>query len=235
MMPGKEHAGRRLILACRDMAKADTLCAELADTCPRADVRTAPLDLADEESVRGLAAMVTRPGTPLLMINNAGIMRRRYGADAMGRELTLAVNYFNTRLLTELLLASGCLRRVVFTTSLTRFFYRPEKKAAEVTADTFHQLRTYGLSKRLITDYAAALNASRLTEVACADPGIVDSGMISMQRWYDPLADIVFRPFIRTPRHGSDPAWRAMHMAPGYIYCRHRRRKLPDLPVHIYH
>ena len=208
------------------MAKAHALCEKLTYTCPAAGVEALHLDLADEESTRKFASEVSSPGAPLLMINNAGVMRRRYGTDTRGRELTLAVNYFNTRLLTELLLAAGCLRRVVFTTSLTRFLYRPGVRTAEVTADSFHQLRTYGLSKRLITDYAAALSHARLTEVACADPGIVDSGMISMQRWYDPLADIAFRPFIRTPRQGADPAWKAMTMAPGYIYCRHRRRRL---------
>ena len=153
--------------------------------------------------------------------------QRRYAADAQGRELSLAVNYHNTRLLTDLLLCTGRLRRVVFTTSLTRFYYRPWRYRAEATADTFHQLRTYGLSKRAITDYAARLHASGRVEVTCADPGVVDTGMITMQRWYDPLANIIFRPFIRSPRRGAVPALRALAGPSGYIYCAHLRHPLP--------
>ena len=47
-------------------------------------------------------------------------------------------------------------------------------------------------------------------KVNCADPGIVDSSMIHMDRWFDPIADVVFRPLIRTPRNGAVPALRAL-------------------------
>lgn len=216
-----------LLLGCRNTARAE----ELAATLP-GEVKVGRLDLADSESVRDFAASVpTNTHGPLVLLNNAGVMRRRYAADAQGRELSLAVNYHNTRLLTELLLRTGRLRRVVFTTSLTRFCYRPWRYRAEASADTFHQLRTYGLSKRAITDYAAGLNASGRVEVTCADPGVVDTGMITMQRWYDPLANILFRPFIRSPRRGAVPALRALAGAAGYIYCARRCHSMPKPPA----
>lgn len=212
-----------LLLGCRNTARAE----ELAATLP-GKVKVGRLDLADPESVRDFAASVpTHTLGPLVLLNNAGVMQRRYAADAQGRELSLAVNYHNTRLLTDLLLRTGRLRRVVFTTSLTRFYYRPWRYRAEATADTFHQLRTYGLSKRAITDYAARLHASGRVEITCADPGVVDTGMITMQRWYDPLANIIFRPFIRSPRRGAVPALRALAGPSGYIYCAHLRHPLP--------
>ena len=43
-----------------------------------------------------------------------------------------------------------------------------------------------------------------------ADPGIVDSNMISMGRWFDPLADILFRPFCKSPQKGARPALAAL-------------------------
>ena len=46
--------------------------------------------------------------------------------------------------------------------------------------------------------------------VACADPGVVNTGMISMHRWFDCLADIFFRPFISTPAQGARPMLRAL-------------------------
>lgn len=226
-----------LLLACRNRGKAQKLREELENDHREVRCEVAELDLADEQSVRRFAASpLIKASSSLTLMNNAGVMRREYGTDAMGRELSLAVNYFNTRLLTELLLREeieerekrGRLRRVVFTTSITRCLYKPFRERAKVSETEFHQLRTYALSKRLITDYAATLHASGRCEVACADPGVVDTGMIRMQRWYDPLADLFFRPLIRKPWRGSLPAWRALTSEAGYIYCARRRHSLPD-------
>ena len=42
--------------------------------------------------------------------------------------------------------------------------------------------------------------------VNAADPGIVSTDIITMHMWFDPLTDILFRPFIRTPRQGAATA-----------------------------
>ena len=42
-----------------------------------------------------------------------------------------------------------------------------------------------------------------------ADPGVVNTGIITQHRWYDPLADVFFRPFIKSPEKGSIPLYRA--------------------------
>ena len=39
-----------------------------------------------------------------------------------------------------------------------------------------------------------------------ADPGIVSTDIITMHQWFDPLTDIFFRPFIRTPMQGASTA-----------------------------
>jgi len=39
--------------------------------------------------------------------------------------------------------------------------------------------------------------------VNAVDPGVVNTGMITMHKWYDPLADIFFRPFIKSPEQGA--------------------------------
>lgn len=41
--------------------------------------------------------------------------------------------------------------------------------------------------------------------VNAADPGIVSTDIITMHQWFDPLTDIFFRPFIRTPKKGGLP------------------------------
>ena len=141
--------------------------------------------------------------------------------------MTMIVNYYNTRLLVELLKYRVEMNGViVFTTSLTRFLHRRKDYELKFSDKEFSQLGTYGRSKRMITEYARGLAddmKQKRVRVNCADPGIVDTGMISMQRWYDPIADVLFRPFIRSPRQGAEPALRATFAeASGKIYCRRR-------------
>lgn len=221
--------GEKLILAVRNMDKANELREELLRDYPQCrTIETLKLDLADEQSVRDAVETLDcwHIGGLKGIINNAGVMSRRYGVDSQGRELTMAVNFCNTRLLVELLkdrVETGGV--IVFTTSLTRFLHRRKDYPSIFEAKRFSQLGTYGQSKRMITEYARQL-AEELkgrVRVNCADPGIVDTGMISMQRWYDPIADALFRPFIRNPRQGAEPAMRATYAeASGKIYCRRR-------------
>lgn len=235
---GKEIAralarkGESIILACRNEQKACALKDDLQKEFPQCGVIfTLRLDLADEQSVREAVDYLDRSHIDSLkgVINNAGVMNRGYSEDNQGRELTMAVNYCNTVLLNELLkqlIEHGGV--VVFTTSLTRFLHLRKDYPTRFSARKFSQLGTYGRSKRMITEYARQLG-KELSEIGirvnCADPGIVDTGMISMHRWYDPLADIFFRPFIRSPRKGAEPALRAVFSElTGKIFCRHRIR-----------
>lgn len=221
------RCGVPLILACRNMEKAENLRKSLPEDLP---VRLLSINLASEDSVR--EAVVSLEGVRLCgLINNAGVMMRHYETDASGREMTLAVNFYNTRLLTDLLLPSvvdgGA---VVFTTSLTRFMGRRKGYSLDIRPETFSQMGAYSVSKKAITDYACNLSQSddvkqRGLRVNCADPGVVDTGMITLHRWFDPLADLFFRPFIRKPSSGAVPALRAYN-APsgtrGKIFCRRR-------------
>lgn len=222
--------GENVLLACRNMEKAEVVRGRLLKEIPSAVAMCVELDLADESSVKNCVENIRNLHISIKgLINNAGVMNRHYSVDAQGRELTMAVNYHNTRLLTLLLLdAFPELSRVVFTSSLTRYMYG-RKVDLEVDKSRFHQLRTYGLSKRAITDFALRLSREGRCglKVNCADPGVVDSNMITMSRWYDSLADILFRPFIRSPRKGAVPALRAYYSPESpLIYCLHRTHKM---------
>ena len=48
------------------------------------------------------------------------------------------------------------------------------------------------------------------TTVNASDPGVVNTEIIRMQMFFDPLTDLFFRPFIRTPRQGADTAIRLL-------------------------
>jgi NAD(P)-dependent dehydrogenase (short-subunit alcohol dehydrogenase family) len=221
--------GENVILACRNASKAEGLRQQLLNTAPNVKILTESLDLVEEKSVK---AFVERVAVNQLnvkgVINNAGVMNRHFLVDKLGREMTMAVNYHNTMLLTNLLIESlPSIERIVFTTSLTRRFVRRHQNP-EVTAETFSQLGTYARSKRAITDFAVELAAAHPQLVVnCADPGVVNSSMIHMDRWFDRLADVAFRPFIRSPKHGVIPALRAYSETANHrIFSRYVSRKL---------
>lgn len=220
--------GIPLALACRSRDKA----LKLMESLPAPEAlphRFVELDLTDTHSIRHAAEELSQ--LPLCgIINNAGTMRRHFATDAQGRELTMAVNYHNTRLLNELLLqALPDNASVVLTTSITRLL--PQRGGDDVDKRHFGQLSTYAKSKRRLTEWAARFCAANpRLRVNCADPGVVDSGMITMHRWYDPLADVFFRPLIRKPRQGAEPALRAYFAkGSGRIYCRLLTHSLPRI------
>ena len=216
--------GESLILGSRNVDKAERLIAELSG---RHEV--VYLDLTDEGSVRDAASALADKNLKGV-INNAGTMERHFRTDAQGREITMVVNYLNTRLLTELLLPrlkEGS--RIVFTSSLTRFA-APWHDRTEISEKEFNQIFTYALSKKLLTRYASELSkrlSPRGIGVNCMDPGIVNTGMIHMDRWFDSLADVLLRPFLRSPKKGAEPALRAYTSAEtGLIYCRRCTHRL---------
>lgn len=252
---GKEIAnhlaanGESIILACRNTNKAEELKNELLQKYPQCrKIWVVCLDLSDEESVinaaktikDALIRQISHPETKEYLyyttslkaiINNAGVMNRHFSVDSKGREKTMSVNYCNTRLLCELLkdnVYEGGV--IVFTTSLTRFLHKRTDYPTIFAEKDFSQLGTYGRSKRMITEYARTLEKEmqlRNIRVNCADPGIVNSDMIRMERWYDRLADIFFRPFIRTPRQGAKPALRALSTKQtGRIFCKYLTHRM---------
>ncbi|WP_067862009.1 oxidoreductase [Nocardia shimofusensis] len=88
--------GAQVIMACRDLAKAERVAADLG---PRADVRS--LDLADLSSVRAFAAGVERVD---VLINNAGVMAVPKRRTADGFEMQVGTNHLGHFALTGLLL-----------------------------------------------------------------------------------------------------------------------------------
>ena len=148
------------------------------------------------------------------LLNNAGIICRDFNVNDDGFETTVAVNYIGPLYLTKLmipLMDDGF--TVVNTVSVTRGVSKLDKHFFDLDKKRFSQLGTYGKAK-----YALFLSSLTLSEkikngtVNLTDPGVVDSNMISMHRWFDPLADVLFRPFCKSPEQGAIPAVNALLM-----------------------
>ena len=73
----------------------------------------------------------------------------------------------------------------------------------------FWRIPIYSNTKLALTLFTINL-AARIRErgivVNAADPGVVSTNIITMHMWFDPLTDIFFRPFIRTPKQGAATA-----------------------------
>lgn len=97
------RAGAAVILACRDINKAEAARARILSRVPSAQLEIVHLDLASLESIRDAAQSIRRPLD--LLINNAGVMAlptRRLTRD--GFELQFGTNHLGHFALTGLLL-----------------------------------------------------------------------------------------------------------------------------------
>jgi NAD(P)-dependent dehydrogenase (short-subunit alcohol dehydrogenase family) len=97
--------GAAVVLACRNLVKADAAAGRIAGEVPGAQLRTVELDLAALDSVRAAAAWLRAEYPHLdLLINNAGGVNPRPGRTADGFERTLGTNHLGPFALTGLVL-----------------------------------------------------------------------------------------------------------------------------------
>ncbi|MDD2962101.1 MAG: SDR family NAD(P)-dependent oxidoreductase [Muribaculaceae bacterium] len=220
-----------IILACRNQQKAEALKARIIDETSNKNIFFIPLLLEDKDSIANFAKRLAEDEISVYaLVNNAGVMKRRYETNKDGQEMTFAVNYIGTLLFTfavmPFIVKNG---HIVFTTSVTRRLYMPSSIELNENRERFTQLGTYGRSKSALTHFAMSMaNCYKDYRINCVDPGIVDSNMITMRRWYDPVADVIFRPFINSPRNGAIPALKAITLkSSGNIITRRLVRPIP--------
>ncbi len=209
--------GFHVIMACRRPELAESVRREIVEATGNESVEVIGIDLADLSSVRHFADEVKARFRHLdLLMNNAGTLETGFHKTVDNLERTVQVNYVGPFLLTRLLLPlMGEGSRIVNMVSLTYrygrldfpdFFLRGRK-------GSFWRIPIYSNTKLALTLFTFEL-ARRLKDkgitVNAADPGIVSTDIIRMHNFIDPLTDIFFRPFIRTPRQGADTAIRLL-------------------------
>ena len=209
--------GFHTIMACHSPEAAEEKRQEIVKATGNEHVEVVGIDLADLSSVRRFADQIKARFQHLdLLMNNAGTLETGLHITQDNMERTVQVNYVGPYLLTRLLLPlMGEGSRIVNMVSLTYrvgnldfpdFFQRGRK-------GSFWRIPIYSNSKLALTlftfDLAERLKDKGIT-VNAADPGIVSTDIIRMHNFIDPLTDIFFRPFIRTPRQGADTAIRLL-------------------------
>lgn len=205
--------GIPVIMACRNIKKANDKRDVLMREFPNAEIDVFELDLNSLSSIKTFTENVKNKGLKVnKLLNNAGIICRDFSVNEDGFETTLAVNYIGPLYLAKLMLPlMDDDFNVVNTVSVTRRVSRLDRHLFDLDKNRFSQLGTYAKAK-----YALLLSSLTLSEkiengsVNLTDPGIVNSDMISMHRWFDPIADILFRPFCKSPEKGAMPAVNAL-------------------------
>ena len=211
------QAGYRVIMASCRKQKAEAVRRTLLHGHRDLQIEVRKLDLASLASVAEFANILLEESYPItLLMNCAGTMETGLHITEDGLERTVSVNYVGPYLLTRKLLPlmhAGS--RVVNMVSCTYaighldfpdFFTRGRRGG-------FWRIPIYSNTKLALTLFTIDL-AERVRDrgivVNAADPGIVSTDIITMHMWFDPLTDLLFRPFIRTPRQGADTAIRLL-------------------------
>jgi protochlorophyllide reductase len=104
---GLALAGSAVVLACRNVDKANRAADEIRKTGAQGEVSVLPLDLADLSSVAAAAKEFRDSGKSLdLLINNAGLMAIDQAKTADGFEMQFGVNHLGHFALTAELLST---------------------------------------------------------------------------------------------------------------------------------
>ena len=200
--------GVPVIMACRTVERAAGVRDEIVRETGNGRVELHQLDLASVASIRSFVDGLNGREVSVL-VNNAGIMCRDFTTTEDGLEMTVGVNYVGTWLLTNWLLPNmgrTGKARIINTSSVTCKMGEVGDHFFELDPEHYRRFKAYPNSKLAILmftmELARRVQGHAIT-VNAVDPGVVNTGMITMHKWYDPLADIFFRPFIKSPERGA--------------------------------
>lgn len=203
-------SGYHTIMTCRSLKEALPIRDRMLERHPDAKIEVMELELTSRPSILQFVETLNHRGEKVaILVNNAGVLCNSFQLTKEGIEESTAVNYLAPYLLTRLLLPlMGSGSRVVNTVSITYKIGKIEE-GFFVPNPKLPRIPRYANSKLALLLFTLEL-AERVRKrgilVNAADPGIVDTKMIHLEKWFDPLTDLFFRPFIRKPKKGAETA-----------------------------
>jgi NAD(P)-dependent dehydrogenase (short-subunit alcohol dehydrogenase family) len=215
------------ILCCRNKDRAEELreCVEILGLSSN-DYAIFLTDLSSSSSVDELATRIKSLNLPIrVLVNNAGSMFGNYQTNAEGIEMNMAVNFYAPARLGEML-ASNVAHKgsIVNVVSLTRKHVDIESGFLKGNPNLYTRLGNYSKSKLALSVFTADM-AARYPNIHIngVDPGVMNTKMIKMDRWFDKLADYLFRPFTLKPSQalkGIQAAYQNTADVSGYVFTR---------------
>lgn len=143
--------GAHIIIAGRDLSKAEDAAKAIRDEVPNAKIDTIRCDLASLESVRACGTEARERFSKIdLLINNAGVMACPYGETAEGFEMQFGTNHLGHFLLTKELMPlieQGDHPRIVNLSSRGHHFAPVDLDDPNFDHREYDKWQSYGQSK----------------------------------------------------------------------------------------
>ncbi len=210
---GLTDQGATTVMACRNLAKAETAAEEVRSRTGSSDVHVVPLDLADLESVKSCAeTLLDRWDRLDVLVNNAGGIWSERHTTAQGFEQTFGVNHLGHFYLTNLLLdrlVASAPARVVNLSSVGHHAAPTGMNWGDLQLErVYTAMGAYSQSKLanlLFTRSLAAQFQHDVLTANAAHPGPVRSGfgMDGDMTGLMAQANRLFRPFEISPAAGA--------------------------------
>lgn len=213
--------GKAVLLACRDIDKANKYADELRLSTRNNDINTLQLDMSSFEQVKDFVERLKALKRPIAaLINNAGTLPRQSKISPDGYEHTIQVNFLSTVLLSMLIypiINEG--GKIILSTSVSRRFVSLPYEFPAVSH--FTQIGAYAQSKLALTLFSIYMSTTmkqRHVAVNCVNPGMLNTGMLALHRWLDRAADYFINP-LPNPSHSVDSTMLALESADtGFIF-----------------
>ncbi|XP_057190804.1 retinol dehydrogenase 12 isoform X2 [Triplophysa rosa] len=201
--------GARIIMACRDLDKAEIAQKEIIEESGNQSIVIRKLDLSDTKSISEFAEVINKEEQTLhILINNAGVMMCPYSKTADGFEMQFGVNYLGHFLLTSLLidlLKRSAPSRIINLSSMAHSW--GTIRLDDVNSErNYHSRRAYGQSKLAIILFTRSL-AKKLKDTGvtayAVHPGVVRTELKRHMNLGLLIMWKVVRPFTKTPVQGA--------------------------------
>jgi NAD(P)-dependent dehydrogenase (short-subunit alcohol dehydrogenase family) len=203
----------RVVMACRDLAKAEKAKTKILEEYPKAKLEILKLDLANLDSVHAFAEAYSAKYKRLdLLINNAGVMIPPYEVTTDGYELQFQANYLGHFLLTGLLLT------LLIETEKSRVVLLSSKAHEQASIDfkdlqseqKYSKWKAYGQSKLACLMFAKELDrrfkkGGFPTIAVAAHPGISNTSLFRyFPKWFNKtLAPLLSSLITHSPESAS--------------------------------
>ena len=213
--------GKAVLLASRDLQKAENYAAQLRTVTRNKDISCLQLDLNSFGLVNDFVHRLRALNRPVAaLINNAGLLPRRSEISEDGFEHSVQVNYLSTVLLSmqvyPMIEEGG---HIILSTSVSRRLVSLPYEFPAVSH--FTPLGAYAQSKLALTlfsIYMSSVMKVHRVSVNCVNPGIIKSGALAMSRWMDRVPEYLSRN-IPSPESGVVPTFRALESKEtGYLF-----------------
>ena len=212
---GKETAielaqnGFQILMIVRESEKSKNAFKEIKLKSGNPNVELYFADLSVQSSIRKVVNDINKKNKVVdVLINNAGVIKRKEETTIDGIELTLAVNYFGTFLLTNLLfplIEKSKSGRIINVTS--ELYKKGKIDVNNLTSiKKFNGNQVYSNSKLLVAfftkELSKRLNDKNIT-VNCVHPGVVGTDVF---REYPKIINKILNIFTSSPVEGAKPS-----------------------------